>query len=264
VKPVHWVLAVAAGMAVVALSAACDSDVELEPEALSEENFAERYAEAYCAAASCCPATASAPSCRQDFESQLAPEVARAQQLGLQFDGEAAAACLEAIRQNYEDCSGWKDTRPYFDVCARVYRDKPRAPGEACEGRWDCADSADAVGFCRDELDGEGPTCGLFRVAAEGEPCGNDYCDAGLFCYDNVCLSRFRAGEACVIDPPDGGDTCEPGFVCDRDETGVCVEARPLGASCDDELQCEDHQCSEGRCTWPGMINFAPACFGGI
>lgn len=245
---------VAAGAAMVA----CDSTVELAPDPLSEEDFAAKYAQAFCSAAACCDAAGNEASCVEIMTAKTEGEVSRAGQVGATFDAEVAALCLEALRQNAGSCTDWKDAEPYFDVCLRVYADKPGAPGDTCEGRWDCADSAGALGACWEEI-GEPAACALFRTVGEGEECGHDHCAGGLQCIESVCQRRFRRGEACTISPS-YGDTCETGSVCDRDVTGVCVEALPLGASCEDDGQCEGRVCRDGGCRWPGAGFFGEAC----
>lgn len=253
------VLPVAAAFA----AASCGTRVELEAEPIEEADFAAAYAQAYCSAAPCCETMELEPDadCVDVVQAEMAIDMARAREVGAVFDPEAAGVCVEALRADAESCAAGKVAGRTTALCEWIYTDKPLAEGEPCEGPWDCADDGDKVGACYNQEGGA--FCLLEQWGEQGDACGGGgaiYCAPPLRCEDEswTCEPPFELGERCVT--VWGGDTCVGGAVCDVEGSGLCEEARPPGAECDDESQCEDSACNEGRCEWTGLFPRRKAC----
>lgn len=159
----------------------------------------------------------------------------------IEFDGEAAAACLEHVKARGCDRPGTftpsETEAAGIAACAQVFRGTMVRNGPCYLGI-ECAseDGADVV--C-----GHDPTCadaccvGGCRVlsgAPEGTPCtGQTRCEEGTYCafdfdtgMNTVCSKKLAIGAACPF-----GNECEDGSYCDFN-TGSCAAPAKLGQPC--------------------------------
>lgn len=154
----------------------------------------------------------------------------------IEFDGEAAKDCLDAIRAR--DCV---DTDPQEEpACAAALRGRMGRNGP-CMISAECADGG-VCGF--DPSCGEQCCVGACRVRADplelGEACGGSIdCAEGGYCGldpegGQVCLARVKVGGDCSL-----GQGCAEGGVCDG---AVCREQKVAGEGerCDGFAVCEE------------------------
>ncbi len=174
------------------------------------------------------------------------------------FDGDAAAACLVALRQ--AECSPQNRSHD-TDVCNRVFVGKQKE-GEACVVSAECAS-----GYCRGALlEGCPGHCGPY--AAVGDSCAAAECDpttavcsskgslcaalgkqgdgcvpaqgclAGLACVlsgglAHLCQPLLGAGQPCRMSPA----LCPAGQYCSS-ATSTCQPNVGAGVSCDFQTRC--------------------------
>lgn len=131
------------------------------------------------------------------------------------------------------------------DVCPELFSEIPEgahAPGDACEGIYDCASPADGKRFCLVDVGGVESTCVWLVPMVEGDECspGNGiYGDCGdeLVCglsedpnAPYLCRAPLEPGDACFSE-----GSCVDGYVCLMHEDGAyCEEALGLGEACID------------------------------
>lgn len=193
------------------------------------------------------------------------------------YDAAKFAGCL---RQYTGTCQAGR----YPSFCIRDVLAGQVAHGQPCPNTEVCAGIAVCITF-----GGPGtcaPTC--FRLAAKGEPCGNQQCGPDLYCSAGTCVPSKGSGETCsvlavpcrsafVCDPdlqadpnavvdPSATGTCKPlkeGGPCRYDwqcpardfcQAGSCVRRRALGSPCADALTgCDSWSvCTNGSCVHAG------------
>jgi hypothetical protein len=178
----------------------------------------------------------------------------------LEFDREAAAACLDEVRAR-----GCEDPDPPDpEPCARVYRGRV-GRNLPCMSSAECAGEGAVCGF--DPGCDEACCVGRCRVPAEplalGEPCGGGArcVDEGFCAADpntgapTVCTPRVAAGEPCPNFEP-----CAPGAECDGAtcvEVPVRAEGEPCGfeaGTCAEGLECNGGADAGARCVRPAAL----------
>jgi hypothetical protein len=176
-------------------------------------------------------------------------------------DPAAAASCIASLRDSCErtDASSGLDFASNRACRAVLHLCTPRAIGEACDQRWQCAPGLTCgvgpacyeTACCSEE-----PTCQ--RPAAPGEPCDTRGCysdDADwASCVDSsgrpgadcvaftLSLTRAGVGDLCgaYLSASDGraiATRCEAGLYCMKpfpDVPGVCRTLMAEGGSCAD------------------------------
>lgn len=229
------------------------------------DEYAEQLELAYCQWEAECHRFAAVADCQaaraDERDPQLAYMSAAVAAGTALYDGEAALACLEAIRGL--GCGAQYPETPA--VCREVFRGKIGRNGP-CMSAFECVGEA----IC-----GFDPACtdaccpGACRVLPEpleeGEACGGTRaCADGLFCgFDEVtgmataCAPRVKAGERCSSDAG-----CVEAAYCDD---GKCRmrPVRGIGQACDLNDVCEaPGQChylsidgvEQARCVAPGGL----------
>ena len=217
----------------------------------------------------------------------------------VEYDRDAAAACLDAIRER--SCTFEDDAKSVCDGVfhGRIGRNGPCLSTAECAGNAVCGFEPNCADMC---------CVGACRVFADpvkiGEPCsfGGVGCEEDAFCANDpitfiptVCTARVEAGGDCSLGQPcvdtaacDGSEcrkielrapgeqcsgefiACEEPGVCsgfEGAEPPVCVVAAELGAPCDFDIPCIrfDTFCDENSklCTLlpgPGQGCFQFSC----
>jgi hypothetical protein len=187
-------------------------------------------------------------------------------ELAARYDERAGAACIAELRAR--DCTHVKELDG-LGACAEIYRRGSRALGEACTTDFDCAqdDEPTACVVSAVTRDGIERACKRYVEVEEGEACeGADpeelrACAPSLWCHPDrsVCVAPAERREPCITGP-EWGDTCAVGSVCDRADSGRCVEPRAVGSPCSELEQCEGLACWGGRCREPLLETTGAAC----
>lgn len=209
-------------------------------EAIPEDVFPERMAEAVCARMAACGCSgADAPQCGQGVIDWYTMMRTYANQSDLVYDGRCLTRKLQMLAGSGCTASDLIDglsCEPCF-----VYSGRAQT-GEACE--WTSYNSAGmflnpcagAINTCQISLG----QCGI--LSEEGDECFGD-CGPGLVCtYDHVCVSA-DVGEPCVLSQvlPEG---CAEGLWC---KFGVCQKALGIGAYCTRDTMCVT-RCENSGC----------------
>jgi hypothetical protein len=204
----------------------------------------------------CCTKVArTAPDdCETLVQAQWQPVVEYAAVHEAQFDAIAASQCIEAYRYAWSRCNDHKLEQYRLNwACLSVFTrlDATSLRNGACNYSMDCLPDDSGPLSCVSTNGGAG-TCQPHSMSTLGGICtvssteGRIECPDGTLCNnDGICVSRPRLGERC--DPSDD-DVCEPGSVCDRYGSNVCVSAMPFGTECQRETDCENFSCVNGRC----------------
>ncbi|MEZ4400341.1 MAG: Dickkopf N-terminal cysteine-rich domain-containing protein [Kofleriaceae bacterium] len=118
--------------------------------------------------------------------------------------------------------------------------------GQTCQADFECATPG---ARCVDPSGGQ--TCGPTRVcrapAAIGQSCaGSAFCGTGDRCVRRINLSTCDTGAAGR--PCDGNQDCDFGGFCnggnnDGTASGICTAAKPVGAICRGDRECNDSRC---------------------
>lgn len=211
----------------------------------------------------CLPAAANGASCDQDDECS---------------SGFCNSNDTCATRPGLGDaCTGTLDCFPK-GRCVSGTCQALAKPGEACSG----FDSCMAPFLCQDgtcqrmsltcEAGAPGQKCAWLQVCDANSYCDvlNDFtcaekkgsgtsclrsveCGDGLYCESGSCAPYASAGEACG-----GRTTCAPGLFCDEAASPeVCTAPKPVGASCQDDAECQTGDCAFAPA---GGLVCQPAC----
>lgn len=241
---------------------------------ISSEDFAEALADARCTPVrDCCNSQGfdyDISVCRERFLA-MGESVTDAPWAGVEWDPDAARACVDEIWRSGSECTGFNDlTSP----CNRLYRGIV-PEGEACEGTVECApiDGQDAQCVLSPSTSETG-TCSRGRVdvtkrAQLGEDCragcagdldscvyveytGTDaICELsdGLVCgEDHKCAPAPRVGEAC-------SSYCELGAYCEYTGSRTCMPRKAEGDACSSDDECADAPCLDNICRLPPPVN---------
>lgn len=159
--------------------------------------------------------------------------------MGQSHDPQVRAACLAELSRLAASPVCMPDIVDFNNPCARLLNEPggPRAPGEPCASRTECAGSLGAVTKCLES------TCIAYAVGAEGDyPCLGD---------------QFANGAITVIPWKNGSATIEShAFVCPK-RAGVfcdpyenkCKRLQPGGGPCTTSEGCDSRWCSsDGTC----------------
>jgi hypothetical protein len=94
------------------------------------------------------------------------------------------------------------------------------------------------------------PSGTCVRANALGEPCNDIYdCTLGTYCSGGACLPILAIGDACS-----SPDTSACGFGNYCNEPGRCAPKKPIGAACESDSECTNHNCTPfGVCAPPGQ-----------
>lgn len=202
-------------------------DTEAGPSLPYEELFDARV-EAMCSVFVRCGFAENAELCAEGMTYQLLPTLYLDPIVAngtVQYDGEAAFACIDAIRE--ASCDG--SLARFFpdfhdDACKQIFTGT-LADQESCAHAVQCMS-----GECEDvqcELGCCEGTCVPAPLTAElGEPCADVDCVDDAYCSSEteVCEARKAEGEAC------SGDQCQsPSLGCDD---GVCTPPPGDGQPC--------------------------------
>lgn len=226
-------------------------------EALADEDFPQRLAEAYCTQLFACdPVTtctetgtpyASEADCIAGEQQALTEARTAARDAGLSFDAQcvedtiaryAAIGCDNIFRLAQRD-------RELFGVCAPYF-------GTIAEGEGPCEESvASGLSKCGQGLVcyEDGGTCVTGAVVCD--------CDDGFACEEGAlgaeCVPILTLGEPCFAGMNDLG-SCGLEGVCwiEEDETtheviSECRARAPLGTDCTDGTACSSYEC-DGTC----------------
>lgn len=158
-----------------------------------------------------------------------------------QWNPTEAAACLARLHQR--SCALLKTNDDFLDGCHAIVGNV--LDGAACQAGFECATDG-----ARCEAPMGGTTCGsqvCRKPAATGQPCtGGAFCGPADHCVRRIVggtdLSVCQpgtAGSAC-----DRGDDCDPDLFCngglnDGSASGTCTAAKPAGAICRDDRECQ-------------------------
>ena len=209
----------------------------------SIEDYPRELEEAYCTWQHDCHQYESVSGCIVDNAIERDPDLTylrAAQSAGhVEYDREAAAACLDAMRER--SCEYEEEP---FAGCDGVFRGRigrngPCMSAAECAGNAVCGTDAMCTDMCCVGA------CRVFPDPTElGEPCGFSSvgCVAEAYCaFDpvmgtpTVCTARVEAGGDCSI-----GQTCAEETVCDGSKCRK-IELRGPGESCGGDLQyCEE------------------------
>lgn len=246
-----------------AILAGCDrDDIEHDDQSEVEQTFAQRVAEAYCAALFACdpaatcvvgdPIYPSEAACLDAERTALEEAQAAAQGAGLTFD----AACVEATIARYaaQGCH----TQGYLEVWDPAALDTcPAYHGTIPEGEDPCTDVVGSnFGDC-----GRGLLCDFDDVcySPNDETCR---CDEGTACNKGgsdpyTCIPVLATGDACLDMNGHASGVCEPDARCEAefDEADVFVGATcaanvPLGGQCEVASECGG-PCENNVCVPP-------------
>jgi hypothetical protein len=207
----------------------------------AEDTYADRFAQAVCAASMpCCLEPAA--DCVEKTRTYVQEQQSAARARHSTFDATAGAACIEAYGRLLTGCPNRKVVDGYaLEVCARVYPGS--APlGGACDPELftKCADAAAVCSITK-----TGGHCAEDPIPASCKAC------VGRTCSGGECVDFPRAGEPCISTL---GDSCAPGAVCvpiGSVAKGVCREPTPAGAACHERSDCELWACRDGVCASP-------------
>ncbi|HEU4732086.1 MAG TPA: hypothetical protein VFT22_29530 [Kofleriaceae bacterium] len=169
----------------------------------------------------------------------------------IQFDGDSARACLDALAGRSCDLTS-QSGRVEPEACRTVFR------GTLHDGE-DCAlDDECGSGFCNV------PTCELACCtgaclgdaapprARDGESCEVARCEDGLYCdqLTATCAGLKQVGETCL-----SSVECDFGLDCDLD-AGTCGPLPTLGDACTGACRDEGTTCSSAShtCVKVGLV----------
>ena len=224
-----------------------------------------------CARAVACGGAESQSSCESTLfvaeSSSLKTLVAAVKRGTVDYDGESADACLDAITTT--DCA---ELRAEPAACDKTFRGKVAAGGVCvisaeCAGGGQCLEPDTCTASCC-----VGTCAAVAPPAALGAACNvlaSKPCVEGAFCAsDGTCAPRRAVGASCTgapdecLDPavclflPDGetctvistapGAACFPGanYGCGRDDetcnatTSICTKRAPVGSACQSSSDC--------------------------
>jgi hypothetical protein len=224
-------------------------------------------------------------TCASTFSGAFAESVASADASKYSYDAAAAGACLRALENAGDACSGDASPVPGGALCDDAFTGSV-APGGTCDSSLECegidvkcefrAESTTGPGTCvseppADEGDPcywtctqEGPTrsCSATGSAVDEPPVRpRCYTNDGLHCAaDGLCATRAGGGGACDTD-----EGCRDGLFCDE---GAC---RPLLATgdacsfqgCGEGLFCKDGACAAQIAIGASCEPFMDECVGG-
>jgi hypothetical protein len=170
--------------------------------------------------------------CARDLSAILAP--ARAT-----FDGDAAARCVEMLRDKALARTSETDTLFSHFPCDRVLLGT-QAAGGPCRYSAECKDGLACV------VSGAGPDGVCSAPPAAGQPCSRQAigstvseagaaahhpaCAKGAWCDGRTCQSRLASGKGCSSDA-----ACADGLGCIM---GRCGQPRPIGGVCQAKSDC--------------------------
>ena len=151
----------------------------------------------------------------------------------------------------------------------RVCVAKVVSPGGAiCESDSDCEEELNCL-----KLEGEEGVCSKLVPSGGGCRWTSD-CESNLACVKKICSPEPTLGETCNSFLF-GGHDCAPDLICDEDvcktarfwgescgkasetcaeglcEESVCVQRKPLGATCEENAECRFRKCTDGICVDP-------------
>ncbi|MBL9020707.1 MAG: hypothetical protein JNL21_00850 [Myxococcales bacterium] len=243
-----------------------------DPELLSQtprNEAADALAEAICRGAeSCCTALEQdKPSevCRSTARNDIMKAIIFAEGERREVVADAIDACVaafEAASETAPTCIDLPSAADLDALCPDLFSAIPegkKAPGERCEGTFDCASpSLPGQRGCV-PADGSIPICVWYLDRALGESCAPSpteipRCAADLACAPDsrnnlVCAEAPGSGAACTL----GDGTCATGLSCEETSPGigVCQPWLVVDASCGPMVSgsCEPGaSCVSGRC----------------
>ncbi len=222
---------------------------------IASADYPDAFAKAFCAIGPCCQREGYAftqTACESGFEAAIAAEVSNYLAVpGVEFDEDAAGACMQALRAAVIACTDRVLLDAEQTVCVQVFRGTvpeggsctanaacapiPGAGEVSCNDKGVCARGnvtgldttlhaklgEPCAGTCESNLNGS--SCEGFGTKS-GAPTGDPACyrDDGLYCTDAfVCAALPKVGESCGAHSECSADTYCSG--------GVCVAAMASG-----------------------------------
>jgi hypothetical protein len=244
------------------------SDAAAPASRVSEEEYLEQLAAAWCDNLEpCCTALGNPYNrerCHAYVIAGVRNQVPEAYRNRFSYDPEAAARCIEQTRQFTSSCQA-----PEGDPdCTVVYTGNTR-PGEPCENWYECARPPGGTASC--DVAGSN-VCHATTRGRAGDLCGSTctqwpevrdcvgfsrsgefiladcYTNDGLYCSIAGCQPLLGLGQAC-----DSDEACAPDGRCN----GVCVPRGQLGepcsmSTCADTLYCDENTATCAKVKAPG------------
>jgi hypothetical protein len=260
--------------------------------AIPESDYAQTAASSFCAAiGACCESHAipfDAATCEQNTRAGITANIARNSALRVNYDANAAGACVSALTNAAQTCTFSGDAASLnarFNDCGQVF------VGELSPGQ-PCSDPSECTGVLADC--GEGAcTAAVHGAAGQGclGSCVADSCtptpgaptqpvdsavwcfaDEGLYCSPAFACTAFAAiGQPCSAGGCVDGAFCNAGVCAAEHSTGSCAAAsdacssqsycdasaqcqlkHPSGAVCAGSVECESDNCAlsggQGTC----------------
>lgn len=205
---------------------ACGND------SVSLGDLAGAYEDAYCARLVRCGRYISVDACKDALQLSIDEITASVEAGRTSYDGEQAAACLDALRGASCDSTD-ADNRADVPACDNTFHGTV-ADGGVCFDSDEClSDSCNVpdcgMACCQGVCD---PTVAVIPPAAIGQSCLEVGCVDGAFCNGaNICTALLAVGQAC------SGNECTYGLYCT--EAGTCADAPGRGQPCPDG-RCSD------------------------
>lgn len=229
------------------------------PQPLELTQFLPALQKAICDGADeCCAASGwkPLPSCRDNVATVWQPKLDYAREIGATYDPTQAARCAELLADEWKACRSRKvSSSRADDVCSSVFRAPGQLakPGEPCTHAMDCQKDESSPIYCLKLNNAQLGACTRHLLGTEGAPCQgvsgsiDSECLAPFVCgAANTCIQRARLGESCA---GINADACVTGAVCSRNGSLECAPAKPIGAPCGSDQDCDDYQCAaDGTC----------------
>ena len=202
-------------------------------DSVSLNDLANAYEDAYCSRLVRCGRYVDAASCKEALQLSTAEILASVNAGRTAYDGDKAAACLDALRGASCDVTD-ADNRADVPACEEIFRGTV-ADGGVCFDDDECLSDSCSIpdcgmACCAGVCD---PTVAITPPAAIGQSCLQVNCVDGAFCDDaDICIALLPVGSQC-----DGGGQCTYGLYCS--ESGTCADAPGRGQPCPDG-ECSD------------------------
>ncbi len=202
-------------------------------DSVSLDDLANAYVDASCARLVRCGRYADVASCKASAQLDLAEIRASVDAGRTSYDGDKAAACLDALRGASCDVTD-ADNRADVPACEEIFRGTVADGGECFDDDECLSDSCNipdcGMACCAGVCD---PTVAIPPPAAVGQSCAQVDCVDGAFCSEtNICTALIAVGSPCS-----GGGECTYGAYCT--EAGTCADAPGRGQPCPDG-ECSD------------------------
>jgi len=219
--------------------------------------FLQRMTEAVCNnVKNCCAILERAADgqCKQYVAQIWQPLLDHASAVHAKYNDSEAARCVDAYRRAWTECADLKRSNLHLgNACLALFSaPAPLSPiGGPCNFTLDCNQPERAAAFCvtlsnRDGYCQKQVPTQLFATCVSSTQEQSFHCPDDAVCdIDGTCQLRHDLGDLCGVGP---SDNCQQLAVCDRAATGSCIQAKPIGDTCNSPSDCENFACRNGHC----------------